>query len=138
MDLTLQNRHNIIVYRTKKIKKMTLEEILTLLGLVVFAVLSAFSFKMAYEHLFRNYNFEIQNHYKRNNYSITLVRKPNSKERKLNPFQKSSFSLCMFAEGPRNIYKYRIVEFIDNAGINRKQWVEIKIRFLRKPMLKFK
>lgn len=117
---------------------MTTEDILTLWGLVVFVVLFAFSFKMAYEHLFKNYDFEMQNHFKRNNYSITLVRKPNSIERKLNPFQESSFRLRGFTVSPRKIYKYRIVEFIDNTGINRRLWVEITIRYLRKPMLKFK
>jgi hypothetical protein len=117
---------------------MTSEDILTILGLLAFVILFAFSIKMAYEHLFKNYNFEIQNHFNRNKYDEILVRKPNAKEKGLNPFKKNSFKLRAFSVSPRTIYKYRIVEFIDNNGSKGKQWVEITIRYLRKPKFEFK
>lgn len=117
---------------------MTSEDILTFLGLLVFVVLFAFSIKMAYEHLFKKYDSEIQNYFKRNNHTITLVRKPNAKEKRINPFRESSFRLRGFTVSPRKVYKYRIVEFIDNTGNKHKQWVEITIRYLRKPLMKFK
>lgn len=117
---------------------MTSDDILTILGLVVFIVLFAFSIKMAYEHLFKKYNFEIQKHFNGNKYKEILVRKPNRKEKSLNPFQKNSFKLKGFTISPRKVYKYRIVEYMDTNGSKCKQWVEITIRYLQKPKLEFK
>lgn len=117
---------------------MTSEDILTILGLVSILILFSYSLKMAYEHLFKKYNIEIQNHFDRNNCDELLVRKPNTKEKGQNPFKINSFKLKGFTVSPKTIYKYRIVEFIDNNGCKVKHWLEIEIRYLRNPKLKFR
>ena len=117
---------------------MKSEDILAVLELITLITLFAFSIKMAYEHLFKKYNVEILNHFNMNYYSVTLIRKPTINEKKSNPFLKNNFTLRVFSVSPKINYKFLVVEFLDDKGVKRKKWVEIKIRYLRKPKLEFK
>ncbi len=115
---------------------MTFEEIITILGLILIIILFYFSLKMGFEYLIKNYSKEIKIYYEQNGYSIIKIRKPLKNEKVKNPFLKT-IRLSPFMISPLIIYKYRIVETKNENGVNRKNWVEIKICYLRKPNLKY-
>jgi hypothetical protein len=115
---------------------MTNEEIITILGLILMLILFYFSLKMGFEHLIKNYNKEIKTYYEQNGYSIIKIRKPLKNEKAKNPFLKT-ISFRPFMLSPLIIQKYRIVKTKNKKGAIKKNWVEIKIRYLRKPKLRY-
>jgi len=114
---------------------MTVDEIIVILGLILMTILFCFSLKMGFEHLIKNYEKEINLHFKKIGCSTIEVRKPLKKEKSKNPFLKT-VSFRPFMLSPLIIYKYRIV-VTNNKGVKKMNWIEIKIRYLCKPILKY-
>ena len=116
---------------------MTVEDIVVIFGIILMTILFGFSIKMGFEHLIKNYDKEINLHFKETGHSAINIRKPLKKEKSRNPFLKT-VSFNPFLISPLILNKYRIVETKNKNGTNKKNWVEIKIRYLRKPKLEYK
>ena len=115
---------------------MTFEDTITIFGLVIMIILFYFSLKMGFEHLIKNYDKDINLHFNKIGHSTIEIRKPLKKEKSKNPFLKI-VSFRPFMLSPLIIYKYRIVVTINNKGVKKMNWIEIKIRYLGKPTLKY-
>jgi hypothetical protein len=116
---------------------MNSEDIVIVLGLTAFIILTFFSFKMGYEGLFKNYRKEIKQYFEQKGLNVLIVRKASRQERKNAFFKGEGLKITGYFNGPRTMYKKRIIETKDRSGKKEEHLLLITIRYFRKPKLEF-